>query len=360
MPPRVSASSSVAVTLGGHKTTVSVLPDSTVEHAARAAAEKLAIQLTADDLSATLQASVFGQCVPLAECLSTLRCASIVFTTIGGGGLPSNTRKPKRGRVSELLGRALQGSDDDGDSVVEVKREAGTPAAASNRVSFPIVVGSVVLWKGDRAPEKQTHEWTVYVRGVHNEDVSDLVESVTFTLHQTFEQRHRVIATPPFEVKEKGWGQFTVFMAIRLRGETTRAPITLSHFIAFAPPADPPPHCIPPKGEPFQPKPEWMPPFELKPEYVVSERYDSMVVQSPTDVFRAAVRAHQQTTAHPTRGVTAWKAITAGRTLAQLRSMGNDDAEVERLTHIRDELRAELRRVQAIVVREAGEDARLK
>eukprot|EP01083_Nonionella_stella_P252515 869928_1 len=57
-------------------------------------------------------------------------------------------------------------------------------------------------------------QWTVYVRGPQNEDLSYFIDKVVFILHETYVNPIRVIESPPFEVTECGWGQFEVKIEI--------------------------------------------------------------------------------------------------------------------------------------------------
>jgi YEATS domain-containing protein 4 len=78
-------------------------------------------------------------------------------------------------------------------------------------VCLPIVHGSVAFYLGKRAENKneyQSHQWTLYLRGLNNEDLSTCIEKVVFQLHPSFAQPIREYKNPPFEVTEKGWGEF--------------------------------------------------------------------------------------------------------------------------------------------------------
>ena len=54
-----------------------------------------------------------------------------------------------------------------------------------------IVHGSIAFYLGKKADERRTHRWTVYVRGVRNEDLSPIIKQVVFQLHPTFENHVR-------------------------------------------------------------------------------------------------------------------------------------------------------------------------
>ena len=78
-------------------------------------------------------------------------------------------------------------------------------------VCLPIVHGSVSFYLGKKAENKneyQSHQWTLYLRGLNNEDLSPCIEKVVFQLHPSFAQPIREYKHPPYEVTEKGWGEF--------------------------------------------------------------------------------------------------------------------------------------------------------
>ena len=79
---------------------------------------------------------------------------------------------------------------------------------AKTTAFLPITYGSVAFYLGKKADEYQTHEWTLFLRGPNNEDLSGVISKVVFQLHASFAQPMREIETPPFTVTEKGWGEF--------------------------------------------------------------------------------------------------------------------------------------------------------
>lgn len=81
-------------------------------------------------------------------------------------------------------------------------------STAKRTLSKPFIYGSCSYFIGKKSDE-QKYEWFVYLRGVDNEDLSYLVKSVTFTLHESFAPNTvRVVENPPFQVCEQGWGEF--------------------------------------------------------------------------------------------------------------------------------------------------------
>lgn len=110
--------------------------------------------------------------------------------------------------------------------------DAETTSTASKRLSnttacLPIVYGSVAFYLGKKADEYQTHEWTLYVRGPNSEDLSSVISKVVFQLHPSFQQPVRELTTPPFEVTERGWGEFDSQIKIIWK-DPTEKPIVVS------------------------------------------------------------------------------------------------------------------------------------
>jgi len=94
-----------------------------------------------------------------------------------------------------------------------VASAAAAPPPPASRLEntvacLPIVCGSVAFYLGKKADENNTHQWTLYLRGPNNEDLSGCIEKVVFQLHASFAQPLREITAPPYEVTERGWGEF--------------------------------------------------------------------------------------------------------------------------------------------------------
>ncbi|KEG09804.1 putative protein AF-9 [Trypanosoma grayi] len=83
---------------------------------------------------------------------------------------------------------------------------------------LPVVVGGVVRLVNMESRDK-SHEWTVYIRGLFNENqyLAQCIESVRFILDPSFTPSERLVTTAPFELTEVGWGEFVVKMKVQLR-----------------------------------------------------------------------------------------------------------------------------------------------
>jgi len=95
-------------------------------------------------------------------------------------------------------------------------------------VCLPVVTGSVAFYLGKKvADENQTHQWTLYVRGASpkNEDLSAVISKVIFQLHASFAQPTRELTEPPYEVTERGWGEFEAHIRIVWKDPTEQSTV---------------------------------------------------------------------------------------------------------------------------------------
>jgi transcription initiation factor IIF auxiliary subunit len=133
------------------------------------------------------------------------------------------------------------------------------PGEKNQIIVKPFIYGSVAISLGKKSKEKLTHKWCVYVRGVNNENISNFVKSVQFTLHTTFPNNIRVVNKWPFELYEMGWGEFDIKIKIELIDESVK-PIELVHPLKFY-------------NQPHQSQSSKKP--------VVSENYDEIIFVNP-------------------------------------------------------------------------------
>jgi YEATS domain-containing protein 4 len=142
-----------------------------------------------------------------------------------------------------------------------------TPRLSRTTACLPIVYGSVAYYLGKKADETATHEWTLYLRGPNHEDLSPAISKVIFQLHPSFAQPMREYTEPPYQVTEKGWGEFESLIHIHWKDPTEKKTI-LNHTIKLYPPGTPP---------------NVMPTDTETP--VLAEMYDEVVFTDPTDAF---------------------------------------------------------------------------
>ena len=133
------------------------------------------------------------------------------------------------------------------------------PGEKNQIIVKPFVYGSVAINLGKKSKGEATHKWCVYVRGVNNENISNFIKSVQFTLHSTFQNNIRVINKWPFELYEMGWGEFDIKIKIELIDESVK-PIELTHPLKFY-------------NQPHQSQSSKKP--------VVSENYDEIIFVNP-------------------------------------------------------------------------------
>ena len=141
-----------------------------------------------------------------------------------GGQLPQQT--PAKQSSDQLLSTSKQSSN-----------QKKTQAREENTtVCLPIVYGSIAFYL-PKTEEYNTHRWSLYVCGPNNEDLSRGIAKVVFHLHPSFVQPIRELTAPPFEVTEKGWGEFEASIRIVWRDPAEKA-LVLMHMIKLYPPID--------------------------------------------------------------------------------------------------------------------------
>ncbi|XP_076168295.1 YEATS domain-containing protein 4 Gas41 isoform X1 [Ptiloglossa arizonensis] len=129
----------------------------------------------------------------------------------------------------------------------------------------PIVYGNVARYFGKKREEDgHTHQWTVYVKPYHNEDMSTYVKKVHFKLHESYNNPNRIMTKPPYELTETGWGEFEIVIKIYFHDPNER-PVTIYHILKL-----------------FQTTPE----IQLGKKSLVSEFYEEIVFQDPTALMQ--------------------------------------------------------------------------
>lgn len=117
---------------------------------------------------------------------------------------------------------------------------AGTKRVKGVQIHRPFVYGSIAkpLDPNNRpagiSPE-HTHQWSVFVRGVNDEDISYWLKKVQFKLHETYANASRMVESAPFEVTESGWGEFEVQMKLYFVPEANEKAQTLWHALKLHP-----------------------------------------------------------------------------------------------------------------------------
>lgn len=131
----------------------------------------------------------------------------------------------------------------------------------------PVIYGNIARYFGKKREEDgHTHQWTVYVKPYHNEDMSTYVKKVHFKLHDSYAEPNRVVLKPPYEVTETGWGEFEIVIKIYFHDPNERPTVTLYHILKL-----------------FQSGPDAM----LGKKMLVSEFYEEIVFQDPTVLMQS-------------------------------------------------------------------------
>lgn len=149
--------------------------------------------------------------------------------------------------------------------VLPLAGEAATKNRLANTtVCLPIVYGSIAFFLGKKADEYHTHKWTLYLRGPNDEDLGVCIQKVVFQLHPSFAQPVRELTDPPFEVTERGWGEFEAQIRIVWKDSSEKATV-VNHGIKLYPQGS---TNMQPTKEP-----------------VVAEVYDEVVFTDPKESF---------------------------------------------------------------------------
>ena len=114
---------------------------------------------------------------------------------------------------------------------------------------------------------EHTHQWTVYVRGIDDTDISYWLKKVQFKLHETYPNSSRMIESPPFEVTETGWGEFEVQLKLYFVPEANEKAQTLWH---------------PLKLHPYGPDAEAQ---KERRDTIVSQNYEEIIFNEPVEPF---------------------------------------------------------------------------
>lgn len=84
-----------------------------------------------------------------------------------------------------------------------------------------VTIGSKAM-KIKNPTAELTHEWVAYVKAP-----KEVVKCVHWRLHESFSNNF-IITEHPFEIKERGWGEFAIQIKIILHNDDR---ITTSHFL---------------------------------------------------------------------------------------------------------------------------------
>lgn len=142
----------------------------------------------------------------------------------------------------------------------------------------PIVYGTSSTTKGKEVSSdpSHTHKWTVYLRGLHGEDISYMIERVEFKLHETYAEHIRgrnlfdsVCSKAPYEVTETGWGEFEIGIAIFWTDPDEKS-IAVSHRLQLYPSETNP----------------------IRDNTVINETYDEIEFHTPTVTIMEALKAN--------------------------------------------------------------------
>mmetsp|Transcript_14086 Transcript_14086/g.35676 ORF Transcript_14086/g.35676 Transcript_14086/m.35676 type:complete len:320 (+) Transcript_14086:177-1136(+) len=138
----------------------------------------------------------------------------------------------------------------------------------STAVVKPIVFGSIAFFLGKKAiNDENTHKWSIYVRGLEDEDLSYYVKRVVFTLHPSCQIPVVTCDEPPYVVTQLGWGEFDVKITIIFR-DAQETSVDIIHFLRLYPPGSSAANTS-----------------SLVKKPVVNEHYEEVVFHEPSEAF---------------------------------------------------------------------------
>ncbi|EDQ85174.1 uncharacterized protein MONBRDRAFT_29546 [Monosiga brevicollis MX1] len=107
-------------------------------------------------------------------------------------------------------------------------------AIMTDVISKAIVYGNSARVLPERDAQNNTHEWTVFLRSPTGEPLEKFIRKVTFALHSSFKNANRVVDKPPYEVKERGWGEFEITIKITFANNHYKT-LHLKHMLKLFP-----------------------------------------------------------------------------------------------------------------------------
>ncbi|KAI9723278.1 MAG: NuA4 histone H4 acetyltransferase complex and the SWR1 complex subunit [Candelaria pacifica] len=148
----------------------------------------------------------------------------------------------------------------------------GTKRVKGVSIHRPFVFGSIARPidpddKPKNLPAEHTHQWTVWVKGVDDEDISYWLKKVQFKLHETYANALRTKESTPFEITETGWGEFEIQIKMHFVPESNEKPQALWHAL---------------KLHPYGPDADGQ---RERREAIVSQNYEEVVFNEPVEQF---------------------------------------------------------------------------
>lgn len=97
----------------------------------------------------------------------------------------------------------------------------------------PILIGSeaTLIPEAERVFPELSHQWKCYVRATPG-----LIKAVQFRLHESFKNPYINVLQEPFQIIEKGWGEFTVQIKITLFNDEK---VNTNHYLKLHGPTHP-------------------------------------------------------------------------------------------------------------------------
>ena len=87
------------------------------------------------------------------------------------------------------------------------------------KITKKIIFGNETVPLKRQQNNTSTHQWTLFIRPFDESDLSvyNVIDSVTFHLHESFQNSHRKVTQPPFQIIESGWGEFDAVIEVMFK-----------------------------------------------------------------------------------------------------------------------------------------------
>lgn len=102
-----------------------------------------------------------------------------------------------------------------------------------------IIVGTIASSKVSTSKvvdeSEASHQWSCFVRGPDDYDVSTFIKQVVFSLHPSFNNSVRSFKSPPYEIHEEGWGEFDIAVKLHFWPDSQLRPVEFIHQLKLYP-----------------------------------------------------------------------------------------------------------------------------
>ncbi|CAD8075822.1 unnamed protein product [Paramecium sonneborni] len=110
-----------------------------------------------------------------------------------------------------------------------------------NQIKVSVVYGN--YYQRINTQDKNMNQWDLIVKMEYNKssdqialknfDLNNMIESVTYYLHETFKPNVVTVQKAPFQLKRLGWGVFNIPILIKFKKEYNIPNLEVDHYLSF-------------------------------------------------------------------------------------------------------------------------------